>query len=125
MEVYRERKRQIFNCLVKQYGIQESLDIYDPYYYQSKKCPICYGKVVNYSEWNDTGYEYEKCINGCYSHTVYSFRHILDTKGFHYDGEYNESVIRKFENQIDINAKKGKKNKKVFWKKKKSQRRKY
>lgn len=121
MTFYRERKRAIMKAVIKEFGFLDGYDIYNPSSYRHQKCVVCQERVHLYSEWHETGYEVEACRNGCWSHEVYGLTHELETKGFSYRGKYSEKALGDFEKAIERNAKRVKHNKKLFYRKKKSQ----
>lgn len=124
MEILRERKRAIYKALIREYGKSDAYDMYGEFInYPKPRCSICGSFIRDYSEWSDTGYEIRECLNGCFSHTVYSMTHVLETKGFSYRGVWTEKVEDDFEAQINKNSKSTKENMKLYWKKKKSQKR--
>jgi len=123
MNIYRERKRAILNALIKQYGVSEAYDMYGGFIgYRKPKCSICGAEIYDYSEWSETGYEIKKCTNNCWVHTTYSLTDRLETKGFYYYGKLTESIYQSFQEQIKENAQKMKQKNALFWRKKKTQR---
>lgn len=122
LEIYRTRHRAIMKVLIEQYGVSEA---YDMYYWTLRnpiKCTICQSAVHSYSEWHETGYEHERCSNGCWDHTIYGMDSDLETKGFHFRGKLTERILLDFENQVKKNAAESKRNRQLFYRKKKSQR---
>lgn len=122
MEIYRTRNRAIMKVLIQQYGVNEAYDMHGWMLRDPEKCSVCQSEVNSYSEWYQTGYEREKCTNGCWSHEVYSFSHYFETRGFHHHGEWTEKVMRDIESQIKKNAVESKRKRLLFYRKKKSQR---
>lgn len=121
-KVYRERHRAITKVLVQQYGRYEAWDMYSWTLRNPIRCSICQSKVHSYSEWRETGYEHERCSNGCWDHMKYGMDSDLTTKGFSYQGKLTESILLEFERQIERNAVEAKRRKILFHRKKKSQR---
>lgn len=121
-KVYRERHRAILKVLIEQYGRYEAYDIYGWILREPVKCTICQSEVHSYSEWHETGYEHERCSNGCWDHTTYGLRHDLETDGFSYSGKFSWDMMLKFEKQIERNAIEAKRRRLLFHRKKKSQR---
>jgi hypothetical protein len=123
MTIYRERKLGILRSLVRQYGDMQAYEMYGEFINRHKqKCIVCGSDIYDYSEWSDTGYEIKRCLNGCWKHETYSFTDILETKGFYFKGRTDEVIMKNFERQIKVNAEKVKGFRKLFWKKKRSQR---
>lgn len=121
----KERKRALYKALINEFGKKEAYDMYGEFIVNNKnKCLICDADIYDYSEWHDTGYEIKKCLNGCFSHTTYGLKDVLETKGFSFSGTLDKNIMDSFENQLEINATLFKRNYKIFWKKKKSQRKK-
>lgn len=91
--IYRERKRAIFSALYRELGA----DAYDQYSwgYQIKKCTVCGSEVVDYSEWNETGYETKHCTNGCWSIKTYGLTTRFKTRGFYLSVTCDRSLKRK------------------------------
>ncbi|MER2172027.1 MAG: hypothetical protein ABS938_15510 [Psychrobacillus psychrodurans] len=121
MTFYRERKRAIMKAVIKEFGVPDAYDVYNPSSYRHQKCVVCQADVHSYSEWHETGYETEGCSNGCWLHEVYGLTHELETKGFSYRGKYSEKAPVDFEKAIERYTKRVKHNKKLFYRKKKSQ----
>lgn len=120
-----ERKRKLYNALVKEHGKKDAYDMYGEFIDQrQKECPICKSSIDEYSEWSDTGYEREVCENGCYRIETWGLTTELETKGFGFIGKVSEAMYWNFEQQIKLNAQMFKQNVKLFWKKKKSQKKK-
>lgn len=117
-----ESKRKILKALVKEHGKKEAYDIYGEFIdSRSKKCTICNSSIYEYSEWQDTGYEIEACENGCYCIETHGLTSEITTKGFIFKGKVSEVMQRNFEKQIKNNANAFKREMKLFWKKKKTQ----
>ncbi|MGE7984902.1 hypothetical protein [Lysinibacillus fusiformis] len=92
--IYRERKRAIFSALCREFGKSEAYDQFT-WGYQDKKCTVCGSEVVDYSEWNETGYETKHCTNGCWSIKTYGMKTALATKGFYRSIIYDRSLKHK------------------------------
>lgn len=89
--IYRERKRAIFSTLCREMGKSEAYDQYS-WGYQDKKCTVCGSEVVDYSEWNETGYETKHCTNGCWTIKTYGMKTVFTTKGFYRSVIYDRSL---------------------------------
>lgn len=125
MTIYRTRNRAIMKVLIEQYGRYEAYDMYGSWTLRDPvKCSICQSKIHSYSEWHETGYEHERCSNGCWDHTTYGMQHDLETAGFSYSGKFSWEKMLEFENQIARNAAESKRRRKLFYRKKRSQSRK-
>lgn len=123
MGIHKTRNRAILKVLIQQYGLSDALDMYGNWTLRDpEKCSICHSKIHSYSEWHETGYEHERCSNGCWDHTVYGMGHDLETEGFCFSGEFSWEVFREFGNQIKKNAEESKRKRLLFYRKKKSQR---
>lgn len=117
-----ERKRNLYKALVKEHGKKNAYDMYGEFIdYRKRTCLICKSSIDEYSEWQDTGYELEACENGCYSIETWGSTTELQTKGFSFHGRVSETMYWNFEQQIKINAKTFKQDIRLFWRKKKSQ----
>lgn len=123
MAIYRTRNRAITKVLIEQYGWREAYDMYDAWTLRDPvKCSVCHAEVHSYSEWHETGYEHERCSNGCWDHTTYGMRHDLETEGFSFSGEFSWGEMLEFQKQIKKNATEAKRKGLLFYRKKKSQR---
>lgn len=124
MTIYRTRNRAIIKVLCERYGWREAYDMYGWTLRNPVKCIICLSEIDSYSEWHETGYEHERCSNGCWDHTTYGMRHDLETKGYSFSGEFSWEKMNEFENQIKRNAAESQRKRLLFHRKKKSQRKK-
>lgn len=122
MRVYRERKRAIWNSVIRQQGRRKSFDVYNLHFPSKVVCEVCSGKISFHSEWSDTGYESRGCVNGCWRHETYGLTDKLETANFSYYGKLSETVLDGFYRQIAVNARKVKEFRRSFWLKKMSQR---
>jgi hypothetical protein len=123
MGIYRVRKLGILRSLMRQYGVSEAYGMYGEFINRHKqKCIVCGSDIRDYSEWSDTGYEIKECLNGCWKHSTYAMKHVLETNGFYFSGRIDENIMNDFERQLKINAKIAKRKRQLFWKKKRSQR---
>ena len=113
--IYRERKRAIFKAYVRELGFGEALDTYNVHAgVKEEKCRACGAPVDEYSEWSETGYEYKRCSNGCWSINTQSFNVKYSAKDFYERvntnfyhpqqrtprKEYND-ILRRFEQAIE------------------------
>lgn len=121
MEVYRERKKAILKALIAEYGKKDTYDMYSEFTSRKQKCVVCGADIREYSEWSDTGYEINECTNGCWKHETFGLISRLETNNFSFYGKLSESVMSGFEIQIKRNAEISKRNRRLFWRKKKSQ----
>lgn len=127
MEIYRERKRAIFKSNMKVFskivGKNEAIDMFYPNTYKEKSCKVCGGKLRNYSEWHETGYEIEECKDvGCWKYETFGLSIELSVRGFSYDGKFNWIEYNKFIESIDKEVIRIKKFKRLTAKKNKTQR---
>ena len=97
--IYRERKRAIFSALCREFGKSEAYDQYS-WGYKDKKCTVCGSKVVDYSEWHETGYETKHCTNGCWSIKTYGLTTRFETRGFYLSVTCDRSLKRKAINTV-------------------------
>ena len=117
-----ERKKSLYRALIKEHGKKDAYGMYGEFVkHDKRKCPVCKSTIDEYSEWYDTGYEHEFCESGCYKIETYGSSTELETAGFIFHGKVSEEILFNFEKQLKINEKKFKQKTRLFWKKKKSQ----
>lgn len=102
------RKRAIFKAMKKEGSLDEAWQFWlDVQNNKNSRCLICGAQEEFYSEWHDTGYEYEKCTRGCWSVRTYGSQ--INYKARGYDKTiYKASKLTEeewfaiYESQLDI-----------------------
>ena len=117
-----ERGRAIQKSISKQRGQMEGNYYYFMKLRAVKRCVVCGAITRRYSEYSQTGYEIEECKNGCWKHETIGIEDVLTTNGFHFEGKLSDKEIFEFLKQLKKNRIRHKKDTQLFWKKKKSQR---